>query len=181
MCVCGQRALGLPRLGGVGLCCPPSPRPALWVSVAAHGAEGAGQPLLLCPAPGPREEGEEGGQKGQEDMEERCHRERRERVSLRVWSSWGDEDRGELAPELEVGFWAWGGEGKRHPRRRQGPRPLASCRRSSRSWMKPRNVWVSMKTSRNRRRLLEETALRKASRCSCRVLSSRSPTVRNSE
>ena len=114
MCVCGQRALGLPRLGGVGLCCPPSPRPALWVSVAAHGAEGAGQPLLLCPAPGPREEGEEGGQKGQEDMEERCHRERRERVSLRVWSSWGDEDRGELAPELEVGFWAWGGEGKRH-------------------------------------------------------------------
>lgn len=58
-----------------------------------------------------------------------------------------------------------------------GFRPLASCLRSSRSWMKPRKVWVSMKTSRKRRRLLEETAFRKASRC--RLLSS--PDVRNKE
>lgn len=164
-----------PQAGEGGLCCPPFLQPARWASVAAHGEEGAGQFLLLCPAPGPRGEGEKGGQKGQEEMEEKRHRERRVRVSVRVWSSWGDEDRGELAREPGVGFWAWGAEGKRQPR------PLASCRRSSRSWMKPRNVWVSMKTSRNRRRLLEETALRKASRCSCRVLSSRSPAVRNSE
>lgn len=63
----GDRALGLPRPGRGALCCPPSPWPARWVSVAARGVEGAGQPLLLCPSLGPLREGEEGGQKGQEE------------------------------------------------------------------------------------------------------------------
>lgn len=42
--------------------------------------------------------------------------------------------------------------------------PLRPCLRSSLSWMKPVNIWVSMNTSRNLLKLLEVTALRKASR-----------------
>lgn len=42
--------------------------------------------------------------------------------------------------------------------------PLRPCLRRSLSWMKLVNIWVSMNTSKNLRKLLEVTALRKASR-----------------
>lgn len=42
--------------------------------------------------------------------------------------------------------------------------PLRPCLRTSLSWMKPVNICVSMKTSRNLLKLFEVTALRKASR-----------------
>lgn len=42
--------------------------------------------------------------------------------------------------------------------------PLRPCLRRSLSWMKPVNIWVSINTSKNLLKLLEVTALRKASR-----------------
>lgn len=44
------------------------------------------------------------------------------------------------------------------------PVPLRPCLRRSLSWIKPVNIWVSMNTSKNLLKLLEVTALRKASR-----------------
>ncbi len=50
------------------------------------------------------------------------------------------------------------------PTANQMSAPLRPCLRRSLSWMKPVNIWVSMNTSKNLLKLLEVTALRKASR-----------------
>lgn len=114
--------LGLPRPGG-GALLSSFLQPARWASGGTWRG-GAGQLLLLCPAPGPRGEGEKGGQKGQEEMEEKRHRERRIRVSVRVWSA---GRRGQRRTRFGTRSGVLRGE------QRESDNPtLASCRRSSR-------------------------------------------------